>query len=201
MAKTPILIPAEDAHLHFWPEVFTANKAQVIFKQLYSETPWQQEKIQLFGRRVAIPRLQAWYGDDSCRYSYSGLTLEPLPWTPLLLQLKETVEALCLTPFNSVLINLYRTGRDSNGWHSDDEKELGEEPIIASLSLGQIRRFKLRHKFNRERPVINLDLTSGSLLCMSGLSQSHWQHCVPKTAREVEPRINLTFRNILHGPN
>lgn len=155
----------------------------------------------MFGRQVAIPRLQAWYGDPNCTYRYSGLQLNPLPWTPDLLQLKARVEKLCQHTFNSVLLNLYRTGSDSNGWHSDDEKELGEQPVIASLSLGETRRFRLRHKYDKDIAPINLNLSSGSLLCMSGHSQSCWQHCIPKTARTVGPRINLTFRNILHGPN
>ena len=143
----------------------------------------------MFGKQVTIPRLQAWYGDKHCSYSYSGLQLAPLVWTPQLIQLKTTVETVCQHTFNSVLLNLYRNGQDSNGWHSDDEPELGEHPIIASLSLGETRRFKLRHKFDKTIKGIDIELTSGSLLVMSGHSQSHWQHCVPKTARPVEPRI------------
>lgn len=197
----PTIIPAQDAHLQFWPDALSRQVALNRFQTLFSTTPWRQHSINLFGRTVPIPRLQAWYGDSQCSYSYSSIALIPLPWTHELIQLKEHVETLCSHTFNSVLLNLYRTGQDSNGWHSDDEKELGQQPVIASLSLGATRRFKLCHKIKKEQPIINLELTSGSLLCMSGHSQSHWQHCVPKTARLVEPRINLTFRNILNGPH
>ena len=192
------LIPAQDAHLQFWPETLSPEASQKAFNQLLNNTPWRQDSIQMFGRQVAIPRLQAWYGDPDSVYSYSSLQLNPLPWTPDLLQIKAKVEKLCQYTFNSVLINLYRTGSDSNGWHSDDEKELGDQPVIASLSLGATRRFRLRHKYDNSITPISIDLTSGSLLCMSGRSQSHWQHCIPKTARPVQPRINLTFRNIFH---
>lgn len=195
------LIPAQDAQLQFWSEALTPTDSEQCFNDLIASTPWRQDKIQLFGRRIAIPRLQAWYGDTHCHYSYSGLNLAPLPWTPQLLQLKTRVEQLSQHTFNCVLLNLYRNGSDSNGWHSDDEPELGEQPVIASLSLGETRRFKLRHKYNKAIKGITINLNSGSLLVMSGHSQSHWQHCLPKTARQIEPRINLTFRNILHGPN
>ncbi|AMO57957.1 hypothetical protein GZ77_19660 [Endozoicomonas montiporae] len=197
----PECIPAQDAQLQLWHEALSPAEAQQYFQHLLADTPWKQDRIRMFGKRVAIPRLQAWYGDEHCSYSYSGLQLAPLGWSPLLMQLKTRVETLSQQRFNSVLLNLYRTGKDSNGWHSDDEPELGDQPVIASLSLGGSRRFKLRHKFDPSISGINIQLNSGSLLVMSGHSQSHWQHCLPKTARPTEPRINLTFRNILHGPH
>ncbi|MCW7554662.1 alpha-ketoglutarate-dependent dioxygenase AlkB [Endozoicomonas gorgoniicola] len=200
-ATIPATIPAKDAQLQFWSEALAPAESRKYFDDLIASTPWRQDKIRLFGRHVAIPRLQAWYGDTHCHYSYSGLRLAPLPWAPQLLQLKARVEQLCQHRFNCVLLNLYRSGSDSNGWHSDDEPELGLQPVIASLSLGATRRFKLRHKYDNTVAGITIDLSNGSLLVMSGHSQSHWQHCLPKTARQIEPRINLTFRNILHGPN
>ena len=195
----PTTIPALDADFRFWQDCLTAIEAENTFQRLLSDITWCQDTITLFGKTHPLPRLQAWYGDDGCDYCYSGLGLAPTPWNKELLSLKKQVEEHCQSTFNSVLANLYRHGQDSNGWHSDDEKELGEQPIIASLSLGATRRFKLRHKFQKELPTINLNLTSGSLLCMSGLSQSHWQHTLPKTARNIGPRINLTFRKIING--
>jgi alkylated DNA repair dioxygenase AlkB len=142
-----------------------------------------------------VPRLSAWYGDAGAVYTYSGLRLEPLPWTPVLLEIKQATERLSGTRFNSVLLNLYRDGQDSMGWHSDDEPELGPEPVIASVSLGALRRFVFQHKKRRWR--IALDLEPGSVLLMAGATQHHWRHALPKTRRPVAPRINLTFRTIL----
>ncbi|AYV24177.1 MULTISPECIES: alpha-ketoglutarate-dependent dioxygenase AlkB family protein [Vibrio] len=162
------------------------------FRLLNSELQWREDKIMMFGKWVTIPRLQAWYGDAS--YQYSNLTLDPLPWTPHLEDLRRRCELASEAPFNSVLANLYRTGQDSNGWHSDNEPELGNSPVIASLSFGGTRRFALKHRETKQK--ITLDLPSGSLLVMAGDTQHHWLHTVPKTARHVEPRINLTFRHI-----
>lgn len=192
----PTIIPAIDADLRFWPDFLSATAAEKLFNRLLSDINWRQDTITIFGKKHPLPRLQAWYGDADCHYSYSGLTLGPKPWSEELLTLKTLIEKHCQGQFNSVLANLYRHGQDSNGWHSDDERELGRQPVIASLSLGATRRFRLRHKFQKELPVIDLDLTPGSLLCMSGRSQSHWQHTLPKTARDIGPRINLTFRKI-----
>jgi alkylated DNA repair dioxygenase AlkB len=148
------------------------------------------------------PRLTAWYGDATARYSYSGLDLTPQPWTPALLALRTQVEQATGVTFNSVLLNLYRTGQDSMGWHADDEPELGPEPVIASISLGATRRFRLRPRHSQQLPhaPLGLDLPSGSLLVMRGTTQQHWQHAVPKTARPVGPRLNLTFRTIHAQP-
>ena len=196
---SPTIIPAIDADLRFWQDFLSAAEAERLLNRLLSYISWRQDTITIFGKTHPLPRLQAWYGDADCHYRYSGLTLEPQPWSKDLLTLKTLIEEYCQSNFNSVLANLYRHGQDSNGWHSDDEKELGEHPVIASLSLGATRRFRLRHKFQKELPAIDLDFTSGSLLCMSGRSQSHWQHTLPKTARNVGPRINLTFRKIISG--
>lgn len=148
------------------------------------------------GRQVLQPRLTAWYGDAA--YTYSGVTLEPLPWTPLLAMLRDRLIADVGERFNSVLCNLYRTGADSMGLHADDERELGPNPVIASVSVGATRRLVLRHKRRKAAPVI-LDLTSGSLLVMGPATQTFWRHAVPKDPRVVAPRVNLTFRRIVPG--
>lgn len=162
------------------------------FKRLWSEIAWSQRSIIVHGRKVAQPRLTAWYGDAS--YTYSGIRNDPLPWTPLLLEIKATIEGLLGIEFNSVLLNLYRDGRDSIGYHSDDEKELGPEPIIASLSFGAERIFAFRHK-RAEYGDVSVNLTDGSLLVMLGETQKNWLHGIAKV-KEAGPRINLTFRRI-----
>lgn len=146
----------------------------------------------LFGRRIALPRLTAWYGEHG--YRYSGIRHQPAPLTPTLAVLKSSIEAIAKRGFNSVLLNLYRDGRDSMGWHSDDEAALGPEPEIASLSLGAERRFHLKHRTSGDR--LSLDLGHGSCLIMRGRCQACWQHQLPKTKRKIGPRINLTFRSI-----
>lgn len=166
---------------------------------LLSETPWQQDWITLYGKRHPLPRLTAWYGDAGTIYTYSGITMQPQAWTPTLLALKTALERVAQTAFNSVLLNYYRTGQDSMGWHSDDEPELGPNPIIASLSLGGTRRFVLRHRCDRTVEKVEFALGHGSLLIMQGTTQHFWQHQVPKTAKPTAPRINLTFRAIHHN--
>ena len=188
-------IPAKDAVIRLYDCFIGAKEADLLFVRLHTSTPWRQDRITMYGREIDIPRLQAWYGDSRCTYSYSGISLEPQPWSPLLLDLKQRIEQVAGTEFNSVLINLYRDGQDSNGWHADNEPELGPEPVIASLSLGSVRRFRLRNNADKKQ-TISLDLPSGSLLLMAGKTQQSWQHCITKTTRVVEPRINLTFRKI-----
>lgn len=168
-----------------------------VFAQLHAEIAWEQHYLTIFGRRVASPRQSCWVGDADAVYTYSGTRFAPRPWTPALAQLRGRMEALCAQPFNSVLCNLYRDGRDSMGWHSDDEPELGPEPLIASLSFGAPRRFRLRHKRDPALQLV-LELPSGSLLLMAGTTQRHYRHDLPRALRVQEPRINLTFRRI--GP-
>jgi alkylated DNA repair dioxygenase AlkB len=172
-------------------------KAARVFGTLLEEIDWKQRSIRMMGREVLQPRLTAWYGDAA--YTYSGVTLAPLPWTPLLSELRDHLVADVGERFNSVLCNMYRTGADSMGLHSDDEKELGPHPVIASVSLGAARRFVLRHK-RRTVPPVTIDLTHGSLLVMGGTAQTFWKHAVPKDPSTTGPRINLTFRRIL-GPS
>ncbi len=184
-------------------------------KRLLTSIDWQQHVLQSFGHRVNCPRLCAWHGDDGADYSYSGIHLHPEPWTSELTEIRSRVEAVLGLSFNSVLLNLYRDGRDSIGWHADDEPELGVEPVIASVSLGETRKFRFKKKFKKKlkktlkkerrdestfelRPeTFSIDLSPGSLLVMRGRCQVEWKHAVPKTKRKVEPRINLTFRQIV----
>lgn len=166
-----------------------------LFGELYKSINWRQEQIKIFGKIRPIPRLTAWYADEGKSYTYSGIEHHAQPWNPTLKSIKSQVEDIAEVTFNSVLINLYRDGKDSMSWHSDDEPELGKNPIIASVSLGGTRRFSGKHKISKDRKF-NIDLTSGSLLLMKGETQHFWQHQIPKTSRVVEPRINLTFRMV-----
>jgi alkylated DNA repair dioxygenase AlkB len=185
-----------DGNARFVADFLTRAESDACFLELLDLVEWEQHLIRIRGREVASPRLSAWYGDPDAHYRYSGLSLEPRPWLPPILELKARVEAVCDAPFNSVLLNLYRDGDDSMGWHSDDEPELGERPVIASLSLGATRRFRMRHRRRKDLEPVAIDLESGSLLIMQGDTQRFWKHQVPKTRRTVEPRINLTFRSI-----
>jgi alkylated DNA repair dioxygenase AlkB len=192
----PQQLDLPDADVRVWRRAWTAGDAGALFEQLRASIGWQQEQILIFGQRRLVPRLVAWHGDPDAAYAYSGTAHEPLPWTPLLRAIKSRVEMLTGHPFNSVLLNLYRDGRDGMGWHADDEEELGREPAIASVSFGEPRRFLLRH---RRRPAARSELLlgNGAVVLMSGPTQHHYVHAVPKTARAAGARINLTFRRIL----
>lgn len=193
--KEDVFLP--DGKLAYYLAFFSPVEADRLLRQLVQDTPWRQDKIRLFGKEYDQPRLTAWYGDPGKSYAYSGLRLEPLPWAPPLLEIKSRVEAAAQAAFNSVLLNYYRHGQDSMGWHSDDEPELGANPLIASVSFGGSRGFSLRHKFRKEVDRVSLELGHGSLLLMGGPTQHFWKHQVAKTAKAVEPRLNLTFRVIL----
>ena len=181
-----------DADVRYWPQALDAERADALLESLRAGTAWRQEHVVIFGQRRLVPRLVAWHGDPDAHYTYSGTAHEPRPWTPDLQALRSVAETLTGHWYNSVLLNLYRDGRDGMGWHADDEPELGREPAIASFSLGATRRFRLRHR--RSRQVVELELGHGSLLSMAGETQHHYVHAVPKTARTVGERINLTFR-------
>lgn len=188
-------LPLADADITLYPNFLSAEAAARYFKLLKKDTPWQQDDIKVFGKVYKQPRLTALYGEEGKQYGYANIVMKPHPFTPDLIQLKKIIEKITGTYYNVVLLNLYRDGSDSNGWHSDDEKELGTNPSIASLSLGAKRSFKLRHKKLKSlRHQLVLD--QGSLLLMKGPTQHFWQHQIPKTKKEVGPRINLTFRNI-----
>jgi alkylated DNA repair dioxygenase AlkB len=187
------MLAMADANISLFPLAFSAAEADALFRDLRESIDWRQETVRLFGRAVRIPRLSDWHGEAP--YTYSGLSMKPKPWTPPLAEIKQRVEDLSGHRFNGVLLNLYRDGRDSMSWHSDDEPELGPNPAIASVSLGATRRFRLRHRIRKD-DTRSLDLTGGSLLVMDGPTQHHWHHSVPKTAKTVGERINLTFRLI-----
>lgn len=189
-------IPLPDGDLRYASGFLAEAEADQFMRHLLDGIEWQQHHVVVFGRRLPAPRLSAWHGSAEARYAYSGLVLEPRPWTAPLRDLKTRVEAVADSPFNSVLLNQYRDGRDSMGWHSDDEPELGANPTIASLSLGGTRRFLMRHK-HRDHPPVEIPLGPGALLIMRGPTQTHWQHQVPKTRRPCAPRLNLTFRRVV----
>jgi alkylated DNA repair dioxygenase AlkB len=186
------LLPC-DGEVLLFEQMLAESEADRLFDELLAITPWRQETATVMGRRVPIPRLTAWHGEEG--YVYSGIRMDPAPWNEPLLELKAMAVRLAGRPFNSVLLNLYRNGRDSVSWHADNEPGLGREPVIASISLGAVRRFQMRHRGRGER--LGLDLPHGSCLIMAGATQHHWLHQLPKTARPVGPRINLTFRLML----
>jgi alkylated DNA repair dioxygenase AlkB len=192
LEKTPL----SDGEVYYLSNLHLGRHPDEILHQLIAEIAWRQESIVVWGRLYSQPRLIAWYGDRDTSYAYSGITLEPLPWTDLLLEIKKRVETVTLASFNSVLLNYYRDNRDSMGFHSDDEPELGERPAIASVSLGEERTFILKHKVNKLAKPVRLKLASGSLLLMKGETQRYWKHGIAKETRPCGPRINLTFRRI-----
>lgn len=193
--SVPDRLDLPDADVVFTPAFLDQHQHDRLWAALLDTTMWRQETIKLYGREGPVPRLTAWYGDPGTVYAYSSITMQPEPWSPALREVKALVEQEAGVAFNSVLCNLYRHGRDSVAWHSDDESELGPRPVIASVSLGASRLFQLRHK---ERPDQRrqIELPGGSLLLMRGPTQRHWRHQVPKTSRVVGPRINLTFRAV-----
>jgi alkylated DNA repair dioxygenase AlkB len=183
---------ADGGLLLYAPEFLPREEADALFAALKAHSPWAQEHGP-FGH--PLPRLTAYHADPGVSYTYSGVTHQSAPWPDYLADLRRRVEEAAEAPFNSLLINYYRTGQDSIGYHTDAEPELGANPIVPSLSLGAARSFHLQHMRTRER--LTLDLPHGSLLIMAGATQHHWRHGVPKTNKPVGERINLTFRNIL----
>jgi alkylated DNA repair dioxygenase AlkB len=188
----------DTAKLHFWPDFLTENQADELFEELKTSNLWRQDKVKVFGKTYDQPRLCFLAADRKVNYTYSGLTLPAVDFSKSLSLIKTRIEQTSSTRFNSCLANLYRDGNDSNGWHSDDEKELGNEPVIASLSLGVTRNFDLKHKRNRLIKK-RIELTHGSLLLMSGRTQKDFKHQIAKSKRIHEPRINLTFRYIFEA--
>ena len=191
---TVLKLPMDDADIHYYPDFLGADQAQLYFNLLHQTLLWRQEQIEVYGKRYTSPRLQAWYGDKEASYQYSALSLRPIDWTPELTDLKKLCEQKCNAQFNSVLANLYRDGQDGMGMHSDDEKELGPQPVIASLSLGQVREVLFSHKQTKQK--VRLPLAAGSLLLMKGTTQQYWQHGIAKRKTPLGARINLTFRYI-----
>ncbi|MUG96173.1 alpha-ketoglutarate-dependent dioxygenase AlkB [Scytonema sp. UIC 10036] len=189
-------LPMPDADVIVYDNFFSDNESDTIFSVLYETVTWRQEVTYLYGKQVALPRLTAWFGDKGKSYTYSKIKMEPQPWIPVLKAIKLQIEEASCQQFNSVLLNLYRDGRDSIAWHSDDEKELGTNPVIGSVSFGGTRHLMFRHKQTKELKF-NIELTHGSLLLMQGTTQQFWQHQIAKTSKPVQPRINLTFRQII----
>lgn len=178
----------------FYPDFFSKAESDLFLQNLKEDIDWKQESMNMYGKQVNFPRLTAWYGDNDKPYSFSGITLEPKTWNKELVTIRQKIEPLSNVVFNSVLLNLYRSGNDSISWHTDAEKELGINPVIASVNFGATRKFQLRHIHTKEK--LEIELTHGSLLIMQGELQHYWQHQVPKTSKVVGERINLTFRVI-----
>lgn len=192
------LFPCElsEADIALDPAWLGAGDANRLFEALLRDVPWETHRLRLFGREVAAPRLSCWIGDAGARYRYSGTAFEPQPWPRVLLPLRRRLCEELGVDFNSVLANRYRSGRDAMGWHRDDEPELGRQPAIASVSLGAVRRFVLKSTGTPPRRLA-LELPHGSLLVMRGDTQRLFRHALPRTAKPVGERINLTFRRIL----
>lgn len=190
-------VPMAGADVSYSPGLPLNEPPEQMLNRLIISTPWKQESIVIFGKSRVQPRLTAWFGGPRCSYTYSGITLAPVPWTPLLTALKEAVENFVGGKFNSVLLNYYRDNNDSMGFHSDDEGELGLEPVIASLSFGEERTFVLKHRRDKTLKPVRIKLASGSLLLMQGETQRNWKHSIDKERRPCGPRVNLTFRRII----
>jgi len=184
-----------NSEIEYYPNFFDLDKSNMFFEKLLSEIPWQQDDIKVFGKLHPQPRLTALFGNEGKPYSYSNIVMQPHPWNPLLIFIKNEIEEVCSENFTTVLLNLYRDGKDSNGWHSDNERELGRNPVIASVSFGSERSFHLQHNTITDAKL-KITLENGSLLLMKGETQHFWKHQIPKTAKPIGPRINLTFRII-----
>ena len=192
-------LPLDQAKVSYYPDFIPPRQAAELFDLFLSKIDWRADRIQVFGKWYDQPRLTALYGETGKSYTYSGITMRPKSFTPELEMLRQKAELVAGKRFSSCLLNLYRDGQDSNGWHADDEAELGPDPVIASISLGCERYFQFRRK-SQPRDTYKLPLKSGSLLLMAGETQTHWQHQIPKSKRITEARINLTFRWIKPQP-
>lgn len=185
-----------DAQLRYYQNFLSSEVADHYYEALLKNIPWQQDNVKVFGKVYAQPRLTSLHSNTLDTYTYSGLTLKPNPMIPELLELLYQIQGVCNHDYNCVLLNLYRDGADSNGWHADNEKELGKQPQIASFSLGASRFFHFKHRRIKEENY-KMELHHGSLLLMEGVMQEHWLHQIPKTKKPMQPRINLTFRKII----
>ncbi len=193
--QQPIRLHLPDSNISYFPNFIALKKADAYFEMFKNDIPWQQDDITVFGKSYAQPRLTALYGNNDRPYSYSNIKMQPHQFTKELLEIKEEIEKNIEVKFTTCLLNRYRTGKDSNGWHADNEKELGQNPIIASITLGQERYFHLKHSTNKALKH-KLLLAHGSLLLMQGETQHHWLHQIPKSTKPIGERINLTFRII-----
>jgi alkylated DNA repair dioxygenase AlkB len=189
--RTLNLLP-RDGVAEYLGKICSPEESPTLFDDLLATSPWQPDEVVLFGRKRILSRKVAWMGDAGFTYSYSGTSKTASPLTSALLLIKKRVEQQCAHRFNSCLMNLYHDGSEGMGWHSDDEKTLGRNPVIASVSFGAERVFKLKHRESKE--IVSVLLENGSLLVMKGATQHHWVHAMPKTKKITTPRINLTFR-------
>ncbi|WP_395062070.1 alpha-ketoglutarate-dependent dioxygenase AlkB family protein [Flavobacterium sp.] len=190
-----IIFDLPNASIEYHPNFFDAATSKMLFEKLIKEIPWQQDDITVYGKTHPQPRLTALFGNEGKPYSYSNIVMKPHAWNPILMYIKLEIEKVCNENFTTVLLNLYRDGKDSNGWHADNEKELGRNPVIASISLGAERAFHLKHN-SLTNCKEKITLQHGSLLLMRGETQHYWKHQIAKTTKPIEPRINLTFRII-----
>jgi alkylated DNA repair dioxygenase AlkB len=192
-------IELPDADVSLWEGFLGAEEARGRLVRLVADLPWRQDHIRLYGHTHPVPRLHQWFGDPGRVYTWSGIRMEPQPWPVELADLRDRVGEACGAHFHSVLANLYRDGRDRVAWHADDEPELGPEPVIASLSLGAPRTFRLKHRLRDDLPVAAIELRPGSLLVMRGPTQRCWVHEIPRRKNVSEPRVNLTYRALAPG--
>jgi len=186
-----------DADVILYEQLFSPKESAALQENLVEKIDWRQDKIKMFGKLIDQPRLTAFYGDNNKSYSYSGILMTPIAWNEDLLFIKNRIEKFSNVHFTSVLLNYYRNGKDSMGWHADDEKELGKNPVIGSVSFGETRNFQMKHKLQKELKKVEIPLSDGAFLLMKGDTQHFWQHQIPKTSKELGSRINLTFRVIL----
>ena len=184
------------ASLRYFDSFFSKKEAEMFFDLLIKQIKWQQDPIKIFGKTYLQPRLTALYANNNNPYSYSGIKMYPNKMTPLLIEIQNRIQKVSDSKFTTVLLNQYRDGKDSNGWHADNERELGESPVIASVSFGAERFFHLEHR-NKKKLRLKIPLTSGRLLFMEGETQKYWLHQIAKTSRKIGPRINLTFTKII----
>jgi alkylated DNA repair dioxygenase AlkB len=188
------LLPFQ-GEVYFFPQFFSETSSKQYFQTLLKTIRWNQEPIKIFGKEVMQPRLTAWHGESTAKYSYSGISLIPNPWTQTLKEIKDKIETVAEAKFTGALLNLYRDGKDSMGWHRDNEKELGVNPVIGSISFGATRTFQFRN-YEKKDLIKSIELTDGSFLLMKGETQHYWQHRITKSTRIIAPRINITFRVI-----
>ena len=191
---TANLLP-KDGVVNYYGKILGQKEAGLYFDKLMDTIEWKNDEAIIYGKHIITKRKAAWYGNSNYAYTYSNTTKEALIWTKELLELKKIVEEITETKFNSCLLNLYHDGNEGMSWHSDDEKSLGKNSTIASLSLGAERKFALKHRWTKES--VSVMLENGSLLVMKGTTQTNWLHSLPKTKKINKPRINLTFRTMI----
>lgn len=195
--NSPITIIQKDGVVIYYPNFFKSDLSINYYDDLKNHINWSQDQITLYGKTHNVPRLQAWYAQNNLNYSYSGIKLTPNPFIKILEEIRTSVEIAIGEQFNSCLCNYYRDGSDYAAWHSDDEEELGRNPVIASASFGEERKIVFKHKTNKGLEKVEINLEDKSLLVMSGSLQHHWKHQLNKTSKSIGGRVNLTFRKII----